>query len=48
MALKEPITEKRQPVVTFIGKLDYLPNTEGIIWFVENVYRHLKKVSYKL
>ncbi len=48
-ALKEPIVEERQPVVTFIGKLDYLPNTEAVMWFVENVHRHLRKnVSYKL
>ena len=49
IAFKEPIALRRKPIITFIGKLDYLPNTDAILWFVKNVHRKLrKKVSYTL
>lgn len=32
--------------IIFLGTLDYLPNKRGIVWFINNILRHLK--GYKL
>ena len=29
--------------VTFIGRIDYQPNTDAVFWFLNNVYPHLDK-----
>jgi polysaccharide biosynthesis protein PslH len=33
------------PSLFFIGSLDWMPNQEGIVWFIENVWPEIKKHS---
>ena len=35
--------ESKQPAISFIGSLDWVPNQEGLIWFLEEVWLDLKK-----
>lgn len=30
------------PIILFVGSLDYTPNQEGLIWFIQKVIRHIK------
>ena len=50
LAFQTPFYTQRENIITFIGKLDYLPNKEGITWFIKNVHPKLpeKLKDYKL
>lgn len=39
---------KNEPSLSFIGSLDWMPNQEGLRWFLENVWDDLKKKYPKL
>ncbi len=48
-ALEEPFHQSRENIITFIGKLSYLPNKEGLLWYIRNIhYRVFKKYQTKL
>jgi len=34
--------ETLAPLVVFTGQMDYRPNVEGVIWFVETVFPHIR------
>ncbi|AEA34636.1 glycosyltransferase [Hippea maritima] len=39
----EKINDKYKDYVAFFGKMDYQPNIDAVLWFVENVFNKLNK-----
>ncbi len=37
-AVVAPLPDARQPCIAFTGAMDYRPNADAVIWFVENVW----------
>lgn len=35
--------KQQTPAISFIGSLDWMPNQEGLVWFLENVWSDLRK-----
>jgi len=42
------IEENNYPNLFFIGALDWIPNQEGLIWFLENCWKEIKQTNNKL
>ncbi len=38
-----PVECKGPPVLAFLGSMDWLPNVEGVLWFVREVYPLIKR-----
>ncbi|MCS6894724.1 MAG: glycosyltransferase family 4 protein [Bacteroidia bacterium] len=38
-----PLLGQQPPRIGFIGGLDWLPNQQGIVWFLENVWRDFRR-----
>jgi glycosyltransferase involved in cell wall biosynthesis len=42
-AFREVVTQKAEKSIFFIGALDWLPNQEGLLWFINTVWPGLKE-----
>jgi glycosyltransferase involved in cell wall biosynthesis len=41
-----PFTLKSKLNLFYLGKLDWPPNFDGLVWFLENVWKHLNKETH--
>ncbi|MBC5628074.1 glycosyltransferase [Clostridium sp. NSJ-6] len=48
MNFKKKNINSEKKNILFLGTMSWLPNEQGVLWFLENVWHHIKNYGYKL